>query len=179
MSRLVTPDELLRTPDAEHFELIDGVPREKPNGAEADHIAGVVLTALVNYADRRRRGHAYGGKTGYNCFPGRPNHVRVPDGSFVTAGRLPGERSPPGYIDIPPDIAIEVASPRELAAELEESVADYRSVGVRLIWVIYPPTRMVLVRRPDRTCTELDEAGTLSGEDVLPGFACPVADLFA
>jgi len=28
------------------------------------------------------------------------------------------------------------------------------------------------------TCAELSEAGTLSGEDVIPGFTCPVAELF-
>jgi hypothetical protein len=36
----------------------------------------------------------------------------------------------------------------------------------------------VLVRRLDGTCAEVGESGTLSGEDVLPGFACPVAELF-
>ena len=38
--------------------------------------------------------------------------------------------------------------------------------------------KTVLVRRLDRTCAELDVTGTLSGEDVIPGFSCPVAELF-
>jgi hypothetical protein len=49
---------------------------------------------------------------------------------------------------------------------------------VRLIWILIPPTRTVLVRRLDGTATELGEGGELSGEDVLPGFTCRVADLF-
>jgi Uma2 family endonuclease len=103
----------------------------------------------------------------------------VPDGSFVAAGRLPGDQSPPDYIDIPPDLAFEVVSPDERAEELEEKIADFRAVDVRLIWLVHPATRTVQVRRLDRTCAEVDEAGTLSGEDVLPGFTCPVAELFA
>ncbi len=175
----MTPDELLRTPDGKHFELLDGVPKEKPNGARAAYIGGQLLWVLQRYVRPEKLGHVYGATAGYHCFAGRPNHVRVPDGSFVAAGRLPGDRSPPGYIDIPPDIAFEVVSPDELAEELEVKIADFRSVGVRLIWVVYPGTNTVVVRRHDRTCTELDEAGVLSGEDVLPGFTCPVADLFA
>jgi hypothetical protein len=47
-----------------------------------------------------------------------------------------------------------------------------------LVWVITPSAKSVLVRRPNKTCTALDVNDSLSGEDVLPGFACPVADLF-
>ncbi len=178
MNRLVTPDELLRMPDGDHFELIDGVPRRKPNGAQADHVAGMLVWPMVTFVRERKLGHVYGGKTGYHCFAGRPNHVRVPDGSFVAAGRLPDERSPPGYIDFAPDLAVEVISPEELAEELWEKLADYRSAGIRLVWVVSPTMRVVQIRRADGTLAELDEAGTLSGEDVLPGFTCTVAELF-
>jgi hypothetical protein len=49
---------------------------------------------------------------------------------------------------------------------------------VKLVWVIDPATKTVLVRRFDGSVSELDETGTLSGEDVIPGFSCPVAVLF-
>jgi Uma2 family endonuclease len=133
---------------------------------------------MGTFARERKLGHVYGGTAGYHCFPGRPNHVRVPDGSFVAAGRLPGEQSPPGYIDFAPDLAVEVISPEEIAEELWGKLADYRSVGVRLVWVVSPTTRVVQIRRADGTLAEIDEAGTLSGEDVLPGFTCTVAELF-
>ena len=65
-----------------------------------------------------------------------------------------------------------------LRPDVEAKVAEYRGAGVKLIWVISPRLRRILVRWADGSCAELDETGTLSGEDVLPGFACPVADLF-
>lgn len=50
---------------------------------------------------------------------------------------------------------------------------------MKLVRIVSPGSRTVLVRRLDGTCAEVCEAGDLSGEDVIPGFACKVADLFA
>jgi Uma2 family endonuclease len=174
----LTPDDLLAMPGGEHYELIDGIPKEKVMGAESDEISAAIITVLRNFARQHRLGHVYGSQTGFQCFPGKPNLVRIPDMSFVATGRLPGDRSPEGYIKISPDIAAEVISPHELYEEIEAKVAEYRSAGVKLIWVISPRLRTVLVRRLDGTSSELGETGTLSGEDVLPGFTCPVAELF-
>ncbi|MDY3560631.1 Uma2 family endonuclease, partial [Gemmata sp. JC673] len=77
-----------------------------------------------------------------------------------------------------PDLVVEAVSTHDTYEEVAVKVTEFKSVGVKLIWVISPETRTVLVRRADGTCVELDETGTLSGENVLPGFACPVADLF-
>ncbi|MFO0796996.1 MAG: Uma2 family endonuclease [Gemmataceae bacterium] len=175
---LLEPEELLRMPDGDHYELIDGVPKEKPMGAESDSIAiglGSLLTAFVK---AKKLGLTFGAQTGYQCFPGRPKRVRMPDVSFVAKGRLPDDKPPKGYVSIAPDLAVEVLSPGELAEELAEKLADYRSAGIRLVWVVSPATRMVAIRRADGTLAELDESGTLSGEDVLPGFTCTVAELF-
>lgn len=42
----------------------------------------------------------------------------------------------------------------------------------------YPKRRVVRVHRPGRDPVELPEGDTLDGEDVLPGFRLPVADVF-
>ena len=65
-----------------------------------------------------------------------------------------------------------------MAYQVEKKVGEYLSAGVRLVWVVYPPTRNVFVRRPDGTTTELGPDSELTGEDVPPGFRCRVADLF-
>jgi len=175
---LLEPEELLRMPDGERFELIDGVLKEKPMGAESDSIAIGIGSLLTAFVKAGKLGLTFGAQTGYQCFPGRPRRVRMPDASFVAKGRLPGDKAPKGYIAIAPDLAVEVVSPGEFAEELSEKLADYRSAGIRLVWVVSPATRTVQIRRADGTLVELDEAGTLSGEDVLPGFTCTVAELF-
>jgi hypothetical protein len=45
--------------------------------------------------------------------------------------------------------------------------------------VVYPGTRRVVVYRKAGGVSRLGPADELRGEDVLPGFACRVADLFA
>lgn len=44
---VIEPEDLLRMPDGDHYELIDGRPREKPIGAESDEIEGLLLTRVA------------------------------------------------------------------------------------------------------------------------------------
>jgi Uma2 family endonuclease len=178
MPVLLEPDDLLRLPDGDHYELIDGVPKEKEMGAKADEIGVSLCAFLVNFVRPQRLGHVFGPKTGYVCFPENPKRLRQPDVSFIAAGRLDGDEAPAGHIKVAPDIAAEIISPNNLYEEIETKVAEYRSVGVKLIWIITPETRTVLIRRLDGSCDEVGATGQLSGEDVLPGFTCAVADLF-
>jgi Uma2 family endonuclease len=172
----LSPDDLLAMPDGDHYELINGIPKEKLMGARSGEIALFIGTALVAFVRQHRLGHVYGSQTGFRCFPN--NRVRKPDIAFVAAGRLKNDKTPKGDIDIVPDVVIEVVSPNDTYEEVAAKVVDYKSAKVKLIWVISPETNTVLIRRLDGTCAELDETGTLSGEDVVPGFTCPVAELF-
>lgn len=178
MPVLLEPEDLLRLPDGDHYELIDGVPKEKSMGAESDRIALRLGGRLDQFCLQTQSGLAFGSQTGFQCFPGRPNMMRMPDASFVAAGKIPGDQSPKGYIKVAPDIAVEVVSPNETYEEVEAKVADYRSAGVKLIWIVSPESRTVVIRRLDGTCAEVGATGQLSGEDVLSGFVCPVAELF-
>jgi Uma2 family endonuclease len=81
-------------------------------------------------------------------------------------------------VTIPPDIAIEVTSPNDVIYELEEKVEEYLRAGVRLIWLIHPEVRVIQVIRGDGSGYRLRAGDELSGEDVVPGFRCPVASLF-
>jgi Uma2 family endonuclease len=174
-----TADDLLRMPLRKGYELVDGKLQELHVGAEASYIGERLNRLLASFCEAPFRGWVFAADTSYQLFfPDRPNLVRKPDGSFVRLGRLPDERPPRGHIQLAPDLAIEAISPNELYYAVEEKVAEYRRAGVRLIWILVPPTRTVLVRRLDGTITEVGEGGELSGENVVPGFTCRVADLF-
>jgi Uma2 family endonuclease len=175
---VIEPDDLLRMPDGGRYELIDGRPQEKQMGAESDEINCALNSLLTTFVRKNRQGHVYGAQTGYRCFSGKPRLVRKPDTSFVAAGRPPDDKTPKGDIDIAPDLVVGVVSPNDTYEEVAVRVADFKSAGVKLIWVVSPETRSVLIRRANGTCEELDEAGTPSGEEVLPGFSCAVAELF-
>jgi Uma2 family endonuclease len=178
LPELLDPEELLRIPDGDWYELLDGRPVERVKGAYSCLICGHLAASLIGFVDRNRLGHVFGGRTGYQCFPGRPRHLRRPSISFVARGRFPNEEIPAFDILIPPDLCAEVVSPNETYEETEERVVDFLGAGVRLFWIVSPEVKTILVRRPDKSCMALDVNDTLSGEDVLPGFTCPVAELF-
>lgn len=175
---LLTPDDLLAMPDGDGYELLDGIPVEKNVGAQSDEIALGIGSFLRDFVLTHKLGRVFGSQTGYRCFPNRPIRVRRPDVSVVLHGRLPNGVVPEGDISIPPDLAVEVISPNDTFEEIEEKVADYFSAGVKLVWIVSPKSRTVLVRRPDNTAAVVPESGELVGESVIPGFACKVANLF-
>jgi Uma2 family endonuclease len=176
--RRLTAAEYLRRPDWAEYELVDGALEPRHSGAMCGQVSATLGMFLGLWCRPTRFAHVFGFKCPYRCFPGRPDTVRHPSISIVRYGRLPGEQVPKYEITIPPDLVAEVMTPLDTFAEVEERVRDYRLAGVKLIWIVSPEAKTVLVRRLDRTCAELDETGTLSGEDVIPGFTCPVADLF-
>jgi Uma2 family endonuclease len=178
----ITPEDLLRLPDSVSYELVDGKLVERHLGFESSEIAARIIFLIALFQRDHRLGHLAGTDAGYQCFPDAPNKVRKPDVSFVRFGRLPGEKAPKGHCRIPPDLAVEVVSPGDLSYEIEEKVSEYLGAGVPLVWVVHPPTRTVRVHRPPTSprgvVSQLGEADALDGEDVLPGFSCPVKSLF-
>jgi Uma2 family endonuclease len=96
----------------------------------------------------------------------------------VRADRLPPEGIGPGLLRFAPDLAVEVLSPSESASELEEKLADYTAAGTRLIWVVDPARRTVMILDQSRPVRWLQESDVLEGEAVVPGFSCRVAEIF-
>jgi Uma2 family endonuclease len=160
------------------FELVDGEPVEKKMGGESSFVGGRLLHLIGCHLDVQPLGWALPGDTGYRCFPNRPKFVRKPDVSFIRFGRLAGERIPTGDITIQPDLAVEVVSPNDLYDEVDRKISEYLDVGVRLVWVINPPSQTVHTYRPDGTARRLRATDTLDGADVLPGFQVAVSELF-
>ena len=94
------------------------------------------------------------------------------------AGRVPTPR--PGTCRSGRTAAVEVVSPTDNAYELQDKLDDYRSVGIPLVWVVWRHVRLVQLRvdAAGRPIVELRPGETLTGGDVLPGFAVAVAELF-
>jgi Uma2 family endonuclease len=173
-----TPEELLSLPDGDLYELVDGRLVEMNMGVKASWIGGRLFRLMDTWCYQHQLGWILPADSSYQCFPDAPNRVRKPDVSFIRRGRLPGEELPEGHCRIPPDLAAEIVSPKDTYYEVEEKVREYLHAGVRLVWVVNPATRMVRVHRPDGSLADLREHEELTGEDVLPGFRCPVRDLF-
>jgi Uma2 family endonuclease len=173
-----TPEDLLKMPDGDRFELVDGQLVERHMGFRAGRIAGR-LYALIDAAYHGSPpGWLLPGDVGYQCFPDSPHKVRIPDLSFISFTRLPIPQEPEGYCPVFPDLAVEVVSPNDLSYDVEEKIREFLGAGVKLVWTIHPVRRTVQVDRADGTSTILHENDELTGENVLPGFHCRVRDIF-
>jgi Uma2 family endonuclease len=174
----VTPEELLAMPDGDHYELVDGELVERDVSALSSLVAAKLCRQVSNFCEANNLGWVFNAECGYRCFPDHPGKVRRADVSYVNRGRLPVERLSEGYVTIAPDLAAEVVSPHDSFYEVDEKVDEYLGAGVRLVWVVNPERRSVLVHRADGSVSLLREDDELSGEDVLPGFRCRFGDLF-
>lgn len=177
-----TPEDLERMPDNVAFELVDGTLVERNMGLESSEIAGRIIVLLGLFLRTRPLGRLFLPDAGFQCFSDDPNKVLRPDVSFIRAGRLPGNKTPKGWGRIAPDLVVEVISPNDIADEVEEKITRWLNAGVALVWVVYPSTRTVRIHRPRTSphgrVSDLTDADTLSGGDVLPGFTCFVREIF-
>ncbi len=170
-----SPGDLLALDATDLYELVDGQLVEKKMSELANETAVYISSALFTHVRSGNLGRVLAEQT-FQCFPHDPNRVRRPDVAFIAADRLPVERFD-GHIPIAPDIAIEVVSPTDRFYDLEEKLSDYRQARVKLVWVVHPELRTILVHRANGTITRLFEQDFLAGETVLPTFACKIIDL--
>lgn len=174
----ITPDELLQRPDEKDFELTAGALVQRKTGNESSEIATYLAGLIAIHCRKNRLGRVCGSDGGFIFIRDGKENVRRPDVSFFKSGRLPpGQSWAKGYELIAPDLAVEVLSPNDLASEIETKIEEYQTVGVRLIWVVNPPSRTVTVLRLDGSVSRLHAVDVLDGEDVIPGFTCSIAEI--
>ncbi len=138
-------------------------------------LQGELYSRLVSVARPGKLGRAF---LELRCLFG--GEAQVPDISFFTRDRLP--KCPPGdddpVVTSPPDLAIEIRSPGQIVGELKIKLRFAIKHGSRLGWIIHPKLKKVWILRPRARAEILGLGDVLSGEDVLPGFALPLDELF-
>jgi Uma2 family endonuclease len=160
------------------FELEDGEVVEMPPPGELHGVVcWLVAQLLGDYVFRRRAGYVCTNDSGIVVRRG-PDTVRGPDVMlFLTSKPIDGMSR--GYTDGTPELIVEVFSPTDKYSKLNRRIEQYHRRGVRLVWVVFPEDRTVNVYIPNEFPKVLDESDDLTGNGVLPDFACKVADLFA
>ena len=175
-----TEAELQALPeDGYNHEVVNGELVMSPKNTWYHGLICVRLSAaLVHFSSEHRLGAVLDSSTGFwmhnrNC--------RAPDISFVPKSRLTAlgfkpkeERFFPGA----PDLAVEILSPNNTRAEIDARLRDFFSSGTQLAWIINPETESVEICRSLTQRKLLGSGAFLEGEDLLPGFRYPLADLF-
>ena len=163
--------------DGKLCELIDGTLVEKTVGAKESRLAFWIGKQVDDFAEKARVGIVLGSDGTVELFPGQ---VRIPDFAYYSFDRLPGRKMPVEPIpELHPDIACEVISKSNTKREMWEKLKDYFFAGVKVVWYVHPKSKTVEVYTAVDQFVTLTEDDTLTGGDVLPGFALPVAAIFS
>ena len=179
-TRLLTAEDLLQLYGrGERGELIRGVLCETMStGIEHGRVVMNLGAEIRSYAKHRRLGTLFGSDAGV-WLERDPDTVREPDIAFILADRLSLDTRTTGYSEVVPDLVVEVRSPSDTHREVNDKARMWVSYGVRLVWVVHPDTRTVDIHRPGEAVATLGEDDALDGLDALPGFTCPVTEVFA
>ena len=180
---LLTVDDLLRVPEPDlPHELRRGVLRlVTPAITTHGAVSARLLGALAQHVYSHDLGALFTAEAGF-ILERDPDTLLCPDVAFVSRERLPAGGLEPRFLELAPDLAVEVLTPSSRAGEVRTKVADYLRLGVRAVWVVYPTRRIVRIhsRAGRRTSAVLlAEDDMLDGGEVVPGFRCRIAELFA
>ena len=177
-NKVWTDEEFMALPSAEHrYELVDGEVLEMGNsGMEHGDIGAFLAGCLAIYVRRQKLGSVCDSST---AFALKSGNKRSPDVSFVAKERLKGLKRPPkGFFQGAPDLAVEILSANNTVEEIHQKIVEYFEGGAKLVWVIHPDERFVLVYHSPEPDQLLKIGNSLEGEDVVAGFSLPVEELF-
>jgi Uma2 family endonuclease len=174
---LLTLEEFMALPDdGMRHELSEGELITMPPPAFLhSQVVRNIYRILTKYVDEKRIGGVFV-DAGY-LLSRAPRTVRQPDISYLIKDRLPSAMKSV-YCEGAPELAVEVVSPTDSAAELNRKVQQYLEAGSKEVWVAYPDTRSVHVHRPGGNTYRAAETDTLTS-DLFPGWSACVAEFFA
>lgn len=178
-SEPLTAEQFAALPDesADRLELVRGrVVREPPPTPGNGSVTMRLGARLHHFVERTGLGTVMT-EAGF-VLATDPDTVRAPDLSFVAKERIPAPGAGGTYWRLAPDLAVEILSPFNTASEVQEKVLEYLEAGLRMVWVVDPRRRTVTVYRSPREIRIVVAGEDLTGEDVLPGFAVAVDDVF-
>ena len=178
-AKLLTADDLLRLhSEGVRGELIRGalyktVAAGFEHGGIAINFGGIIR----NFVRPARLGWVVGSDSGIR-LERDPDTVREPDLAFISAERLPLDTRVRGYSEVVPDLVVEIISPSDRLIAVNDKAQMWLRYGVRLVLLVDPDARTVTILPDDGPAQTLTEDDTLTLDSVLPGFTCPVRDIF-
>lgn len=176
---LLTAEEFGRRPDPGHpEELVQGrivpMPPPKPRHGQ---ICAKVVRLLDRHAEDHDLGHVLSNDSGV-ITERDPDTVRGADVAFYRYARVPRGPLPDGYLNVPPDLVVEVRSTEDRWRLVLEKVNEYLRVGVTVVIVLDPESRSAHLFHADRAPRTLGPDDELAVPDVLGDFQVAVARFF-
>lgn len=171
-----TADELARLPAGWRYEIDEGeLVIMAPAGYEHGRLTMRIGRMLADFVAARDLGEVVAGEVGFRLSRS-PDTLRGADVAFLAHERLALVADRKGFLDVPPDLAVEIHDPSE--PDLTRKVQQYLSSGVRAVWVVDPESRSLTRHAPGEAPRTWTDPAAVLDEPVLPGFSCRLRDLF-
>jgi Uma2 family endonuclease len=134
-TRLLTIDDWVQHPDADQYELIDGILRARMVNQSRHEFAVIRAGRIIDehLENCKIRGAAFGSNFKYRV---RGRRGIMPDLSVVLGSKLDEIGPDAAYSTVGPDLAVEILSPDQEADYLEERLADYWLLKTGEIWIM-------------------------------------------
>ena len=178
-NKLLTAEDLLRlNSQGVKGELIRGVLHETVSAGTEHSFIGIRLGGELDRHARRHRLGRVGGTDGGVLVQRDPDSVREPDIFFVSAERLPLDVRVQGFLEVVPELVVEIVSPSDSDSDVSEKTALWLNLGVSMVLEVRPATRTISVHRTGVPAVTLTGDDVLDGGDILPGFTLPLSEIF-
>ena len=173
---VTTADDLLSMSMSDkRTELVRGELRvREPAGDRHGRVTMNLTIRLGTHVERTAAGQLFAAETGFTLSRA-PDTVRAADIAFVRRERLPD--ATPGFLDLAPDLVVEVLSPGDRPGTMLAKVGDWLEAGAALVWVIDPERRLARIYQADGSESFLADDEALDGGSVLPGFTCALGSI--
>ena len=182
----VTVEEYLRIAE-QHYrvEVVDGQLRindtdEMSPGFVHAMVIKRLYDLLNDYVVRNRLGYVFGDGLSYflDTDTMSVRDSRIPDLSFIRAGRMPKDNDLSRPFPGAPDLAVEVASPTEPGVELDAKIGDLLHYGAAQVWVIFPEGHTLIQHFPDGRARRYGGDEVVDTSALFPDFVLKLSDLF-
>jgi len=176
LDQVLTGEALLELGDVGPCELIDEriVPLS-PTGGEQGTIEGNIAYLLNAYVRSRSLGWVLTGEVGIYTRR-NPDRVRAADVVFVSRNQT--SAIPSGFLDLPPELVVEIVSPTDRWQELREKIDEYFSIGVPTLWIVEPKTGTIMVYSSATTASKYKETQNIPAPEALSGLEIAVSEVF-
>ncbi len=162
--------------DGNQYELNNGeLVTMPPPGRTHSEIIWKISKILSRFVDEKQIGRIHI-EIGFILSRKPEITYRQPDISYLSKARLQA-MGDTQFFEGAPDLAIEVVSPGNDAAELALKVEQYLAAGSAEVWVFYPKNRSVHVHKADGTVSKLSGTDTIT-TDLFPGWSARIAEFF-
>ena len=185
-TRKLTFEEWLRLPETrQRYEIVDGVMCMPPPPTWShQRIQQRINRVLSDFVESRGIGEVLTAPLDV-LVQREPLRTRQPDILYLSAPKVPGDRLEDiagiAFLELAPDLAIEVLSPRNTAPYMDVKLRDYQRIGVTECWLFNPVPRTAsvidLTGDAPRTAAVFGVDDTLTS-DLLPGFELSLREVF-